>query len=144
MTTGFSTSADTDFFMSADSSTSASPIVFFLSSSPLLLIVLDITKLFHIRKLVTHANNTTVVKILKGIIWITKISFPSLDKAWQYMLGILDHDHRLEVTEDITHQQVLLPEKIGSGHNIMAKLLKKDWKEVEIAKKTITDLIRHI
>ncbi len=37
-----------------------------------------------------------------------------------------------------------MAEKVGSKYEIMARLLKRDWKEVGMAKKTMTDLIRHI
>lgn len=42
------------------------------------------------------------------------------------------------------HQQVLSAEKIGSEHETIARLLKRDWKVVEMAKQTMTDLIRRI
>lgn len=48
----------------------------------------DINKPFFIRKLVTAVNNTTAQIYTKGIIWIGGVPFVSLDKAWQYMLGI--------------------------------------------------------
>ena len=63
------------------------------SSHPLLLVILDMTKFFYIRKPVTSADNTTVMKILKGIIQIARIPFSTFNKAWQYMLGILDLVH---------------------------------------------------
>ncbi len=93
MTTGFFASAGTSFSMSADLFASASPIVPSLFAGPLLPIILDMTKPFHIRKPVTSADNTTITKILKGTIWIGGILFPFLDKTWQYMLGIPDHNH---------------------------------------------------
>ena len=102
------------------------------------------TKSFYIGKLVTSADNTNVKKTLKDSIWIARVFFPSLDKAWQYMLGIPDPVHQLEVTEDVAHQQVLLSEIIGSKHKIMAKFLKEDWKAAGMAKKTITDLMKRI
>ena len=60
------------------------------------------------------------------------------------MLGIPDLAHQLEVAEDIAHQQVLSAKIIGSKHVTMANLLKRDWKAVEMAKKTMTDLINCI
>ena len=64
-----------------------------LSASPLLLIVLDMTKPFHIRKPVTSADNITIMKILKGTIWIAGIPFSILDKVWQYIMSIPDPTH---------------------------------------------------
>lgn len=69
------------------------------------------------------------------------VPFPSLEEAWRYMLGIFDQSQRLEVAEDVAHQQVLLAEKIGCKHENMARLLKRDWKSVGMAKQTMTDLI---
>lgn len=86
----------TSSFVSTGSSGSASPsastgfIVFSPSASLLWPIILDMTKPFYIEKLVTSAENTTNTKILKDTIWIAGILFPSLDKTWQYMLGISD------------------------------------------------------
>ena len=60
------------------------------------------------------------------------------------MLGIPDLAHRLEVAEDVTHQQVLLAEIIGSKYKTIVRLLNKDWKAIEITKERITDLIGHI
>ncbi len=74
MITGFSTSVNTDFltsadfFASADPSASAGPIVPSLFASLLLLVVLDMTKPFHIGKGVTNADNTSITKIRKRII----------------------------------------------------------------------------
>ena len=111
---------------SAGPSASAGLIVPSPSAGPLLPVVLDMTKPFHIGKPVTSADNTTAMKTLKGTIWIAGVPFPSLDEAWQYMLGIPDLAHRLEVAEDVPHQQVLLAEIIGSKHETMARLLKRD------------------
>lgn len=82
MITSFSTSAGTGFSMSANSFASIGPIIPSLSIGPLLPVVLDIIKLFHIEKPVTSADNTTIAKILKDTIWISGVLFPSLDKAW--------------------------------------------------------------
>lgn len=101
MTIGFSLSAGIGFF------TSANPIIPSPSTSLLLPVVLNMTKFFYIREPVTIANNNTIANILKDTIWIAGVPFPSLDKAWQYMLGISNHAHRLEVAKNITHQQVL-------------------------------------
>ena len=60
------------------------------------------------------------------------------------MLGISDPTHRLEVAENIAHKQMLLAEIIGSKLETMGRLLKKDWKAVRMAKKTMTDLIWRI
>lgn len=69
------------FSASADAFASAGFIVPSPSASPLLSIILDMTKPFHIGKPVTNADNTTVTKIVKGIIWIVRVPFPTLDKA---------------------------------------------------------------
>ena len=95
---------------------------FLLSASPLLLVVLDLTKPFYIGKSATSANLTTVTKILKGTIWIAKILFLFLNKAWQYMLGILDFTQYLKVAEDVTYWQVLAAENIGYKYETMIKL----------------------
>lgn len=102
MTIGFFSSASTDFSISAKPSASASSIIPSPSASPLLPLVLDMTKPFHIGKRITSIDNITIIKILKDTIWIARIPFLLLDKAWQYMLGILDHAHRLKVAKDIT------------------------------------------
>lgn len=57
------------------------------------------------------------------------------------MLGIPNHNHQLEVVKDITHQQVLFAEKVGSKNKTMVKLLKRDWKKVGMAKETMMNLI---
>lgn len=60
MTTSFSTSAS--------SSTSASFIIFLSFASFLLPVILNMTKLFYIRKPITSANYTTIIKTVKDII----------------------------------------------------------------------------
>ncbi len=60
------------------------------------------------------------------------------------MLGILDDKQQLEIAEDIGHQQVLSPEKMGYEDKDRARLLKRDWKSVGMAKKTMTDLVYHL
>lgn len=40
-----------------------------------------------------------------------------LDEAWRYMLGFSDPAQRLEIAEDVAHQQVLLAENIGCEHD---------------------------
>ena len=160
MTAGFFASADT--FTSADPSASAelssfaTPstsansftsiglITLSLSTGPLLPIVLDITRPFYIKKLVTSTNNTTITKILKDTIWIIGIRFSSLNKVWQYILGILDQFYQLEVAKDIVHQQVLSADNFDSKYKTIMRLLNKDWKAVGMTQKTMTDLIRRI
>lgn len=160
MTASFFASADTftsadpsasvDLSLFATLSTSANPstsiglIALSLSTGPLLPIVLDITRPFYIKKLVTSTNNTTITKILKGTIWIIRIRFSSLNKVWQYILGILDQFYQLEVAKYIVHQQVLSADNFGSKYKTMMRLLNKDWKAVGMAQKTMTDLIRRI
>lgn len=97
MTISFSPSASIGF------STSANPIIPSLFIGLLLPVVLDITKLFYIGEPVTIADNRIIANILKDIIWIAGVSFSSLDKAWQYILGISDHAYQLEVAKDIIH-----------------------------------------
>lgn len=77
---GFFTSANISFFASTDLSVSknlsasvnSSAFVYLiissLSTGPLLLIVLDINRFFHIGQLVTSVDDTTVIKILKSTI----------------------------------------------------------------------------
>lgn len=60
------------------------------------------------------------------------------------MLGIPDPTHQLKVADDIVYQQVLLAENINFKYKTIARLLKRDWKVVEMAKQTITDLIGRI
>lgn len=60
-------------------------------------------KPFSIQKLVTSTNNKTATNILKGIIWIAKVIFCSLDKTWQYMLAIPSLAHQSEVTKDVVY-----------------------------------------
>ena len=129
---------------SLGSSASAGLIVFPLSAGLLLPVVLDMTKPFYIRKPVTNADNTTATKTLRGTIWITGVPFVSLNKAWQYMLGIPDLAYQLEIVKDVAHQQMLLVEIIGFKYKAMARLLKRDWKAVGMAKETMTDLIGRI
>ena len=136
MTTGSSASAGP--------SASAGLIIPSPSAGLLLPVVLDMSKPFHIGKLVTSADNTTAMKTLKGTIWIAGVPFSSLNKAGQYMLDILDPAHQLEVAEDVAHQQVLSAEIIGSKYKIMGRLLKRDWKAVVMAKETMTDQIVRI
>ena len=99
-----SSSAFADFFASADPPASAGLIISSPSAGLLLPVILDMSKRFYIGKPVTNADNTTTMKTLKGTIWIARVSFPFLDKAWQYLLGIPDPAHRLEIAEDVAHQ----------------------------------------
>lgn len=56
------------YFASIGSSASTSLIVFLLSTSFLLLVVLDMTKFFYLKKLIISVDNTTATKTLKNII----------------------------------------------------------------------------
>ncbi len=67
--------------------------------------------------------------------------FPSLDKAWEYMLGIPNSLQQLEIAKDIAHQQILVAEKIGCEYKNMARLLKRDLKSVGKAKNTMINLV---
>ncbi len=96
-------SAFADLSVSANTFAFAGPIFPSPFAGLLLLVILNMTKPFNIGKSVTSVNNITIAKILKDIIWIARVLFLSLYKTWQYMLGIPDHDHQLEVTEDITY-----------------------------------------
>lgn len=60
------------------------------------------------------------------------------------MLSIPDPAYQFKVAKDIMYQQVLLAEIIGTKHETIARLLKRDRKAVGMAKKTITDLIGYI
>lgn len=111
------------------------------SAGPLMPFVQDMTKPLYIGKPVIGANNTTALMYTKGTLWIGGVPFPSLDEAWRYMLGIPDQSQRLEIAKDVAHQQVLLGEKVGCEHENMARLLKRDWKSVGMARQTMTDLI---
>ncbi len=55
-------------------------------------VVQDMTKPFFIGKPVTALDNTTAQIYIKATIWIGGVPFPSLDEAWEYMLGIPDDD----------------------------------------------------
>lgn len=66
--TGFFISANIGFSVSTNPFTFVGPIVHLPSSDLLLLIKLDITKPFYIRKSVTSADNIIVIKILKSTI----------------------------------------------------------------------------
>ncbi len=101
-------------------------------------------KPFFIGKPVTALDNTTVRMYIKAIIWISGVPFPSLDKAWEYMLGIPDDDQRRKIAEDIAYQQVLSAERMGYKHKDMARLLQREWQLVGIAKETMTDLVRRL
>ena len=48
----------------------------------------DMTKPFFIKKSVQTVDNIIGQIYTKGTIWIDGIPFASLDKAWQYILGI--------------------------------------------------------
>ena len=72
-------------FASVGPSASAGLIVSLPSAGLVLLVVLDMTKPFYNRKLITTADNTIATKTLKGTIWIAGVSFSFLDKAWQYI-----------------------------------------------------------
>ncbi len=85
------------------------------------------TKPFFIRKPVTALDNTTAQMYIKATIWIGSVPFPSLDEAWEYMLGIPDDNQGCEIAEDIAHQQVLSAERMGYEHKDMARLLQRDW-----------------
>lgn len=50
----------------------------------------------------------------------------------------------MEVAKDVAHQQVLSAKIIGFKYETMVKLLKKNWKDVEMTKETMTNLIEHI
>lgn len=120
-------------FASADFSTSigffASAGLFIFASpfaGALMLIVLYMTKFFYIGKLITSANNTIAMKTTKSTIWVAGVPFPSVDKVWQYILGISDLVYQLKIIKDIMHQQVLLVENIGFKYKIIIRLLKKD------------------
>lgn len=130
--------------MSADPFLSVSLIFPSSSTGLLLFVLLDIITFFYIGKSVTSINNITVTKILKSITWIAGVSFPSLDKIQQYMLGISNQAYQLEVAKDGIYQQVLSTENIGSKYKTMTKLLKSDQKAVRMTNKTIIDLIRYI
>lgn len=67
------------FSIFADLSTSAGLIVSLLTADFLLSILLDINKLFYIKKLVTSADNTTITKTLKNTTRIVMVFFLSLD-----------------------------------------------------------------
>ena len=103
MITGFFVSIGIDFsifvnfFVCANLSMSASPIILLPFIGPLMPVLLNITKPFHIKKPIISTNNTMVTKILKNIIWIAKVLFPFLNKAWQYMLGIPNHVHNYKL-----------------------------------------------
>lgn len=56
------------YFASIGSFASTSLIVFLLSTSLLLLVVLDMTKFFYLKKLIISVDNTTATKTLKNII----------------------------------------------------------------------------
>lgn len=58
----------TSFFVFAGPSVFAGLIVFLLSAGFLLLIILDMTKFFYIKKLVTSTNDIIIIKILKDTI----------------------------------------------------------------------------
>ena len=95
-------------------------------ASSLLPIILHMTKPFHIKKLVTRADNTSTIKILKSTIWIAGVPSSTLNKTWQYMLGISDPAYQKEIAEDFTYQQMLAAERLGYKHETMAKFLKKN------------------
>ncbi len=86
-------------------------------------VVQDMTKPFFIGKPVTTLDNITTRMYIKATIWIGGVPFPSLNEAWEYMLGIPDDDQRREIVEDIAHQQVLSAERMGYKHKDMARLL---------------------
>lgn len=52
--------------------------------------------------------------------------------------------YQLKVVENVLYEQILLSKSISFKYKTIAKPLNRDWKIVEIAKKTITDLIGHI
>ncbi len=81
---------------------------------------------------------------IKATIWIDGIPFPSLDKAWEYMLGIPDDDQQREIVKDIAHQQVLSAEKMDYEHKDMARLMQQDWQLVGMVKETMTNLVRRL
>ena len=91
------------FFVFAGLFAFAGLIVPLPSACFLLPVVLNIIKPFHIEKPVISVDNTTVIKTLKGTIWIAKVVFSSLNKAWQYMLCIPNPAERLEVAKDVSH-----------------------------------------
>ncbi len=66
-------------------------------------VIQDMTKPFFIGKSVTALDNTTARMYIKATIWIGGVSFPSLDKVWEYMLEIPDDDQQREIAEDIAH-----------------------------------------
>lgn len=84
------------------------------------------TKSLFIGKPVTATNNTNAQIYTKSIIWIDCIPFPSLDKAWQYILGILNDLQQLKIAKEITHHQILSAKKIGYKYKDIDKLLKRD------------------
>lgn len=61
------------------------------------------TKLFYIGKPVINTDNTIAFVYIKGILGIDRVSFFSLNNAWQYMLTIPDELQQLEIAEDIAH-----------------------------------------
>ncbi len=101
-------------------------------------------KPFFIRKPVTTLDNRTAQMYIKATIWIGDVLFPSLDEAWEHMLGSPDDDQLREIAKNIAHQQVLSAERMGYEHKDMARLLQRDWQSVGMAKKTMTDLIRRL
>ena len=113
-------------FLSDNLPASAKLIVLSPSSGLLLLVILNMTKPFHIGKPVTSADITTATKPLKDIIWIFGVLFSFLDKSWQYMIGISNPAHQLKFAEDVVHYQVLLTEIIDSKYETIARPPKRD------------------
>ena len=49
-------------------------------------------------------------------------------------MGIPDPAHQKEVADDVAYQQVVAAENLGAKYKTMARLLKRDWKIVGMAK----------
>lgn len=106
----------------------ASPIASFFSLLKLVtpLIIDDIIRSFFIRKPVMAKDNSNTYMYMKRTIWIGGFYLYKVNNIWQYILSILDLAYCSKITNDITHQYMLLAQKMGFGYQNISDLLKKN------------------
>ncbi len=92
--------APTNVPMPADLPT---PVGLVLSPHACLPVVQDRTKPFFIGKPVIALDNTTARMYTKSTIWISGVPFSSLDKAWEYIVGIPNDEQQCKIAKDIAH-----------------------------------------
>lgn len=80
---------------------------------PISPITKEISRSFYLGKRVTSHDFSTLRLYIKKTIWVGGIIFDVVASAGQYMLDIPKKYKRVELEADITHQHVLMSQKLG-------------------------------